>query len=328
LTGSQTARVNLAETPASLQLRNDSRMARTRGEMITPLHNKDGFFKYYTAASAELTLKHTSRKWSTPALFNDPFDNQFDLHLEEPTETLVDENLTQFHELIHSPHPLRPNQLGAMTPVAEYIRQIYQQNPDFKYTDEHLAYLRGGVVEGMQRAIEINPGINAEIRSAMADTSIFCLSETHDNLLMWSHYAQNHTGAVIKFLSLPQVDSPLILAQPVRYTAQIPRREFASMMDFQKSLTDTIEQITLTKSDVWAYEREWRIVAGLRDKTQTYEILRFVPEEVGEVYLGCKIANDDQEKIVELTRSLYPAARIFQAEKHPREFALVFGEVS
>lgn len=144
----------------------------------------------------------------------------------------------------------------------------------------------------------------------------------------WSTFdAQNHTGAVIKFLSLPQVDLPLILAQPVRYTAEIPRSEFASMMDFQKSLTDTVEQITLTKGDVWAYEREWRIVTSLRDKTQSYEIIRFAPEEVGEVYLGCKITEDDKNELVELTRRIYPAAKIFQARKHPKEFALIFEEV-
>ena len=84
----------------------------------------------------------------------------------------------------------------------------------------------------MQRAIKISPETNAEIRSVMADTAVFCLSETHDNLLMWSHYAQNHTGAVIKFLSLPEVDFPIIVAQPVRYTRQMPLLTFAALMDF------------------------------------------------------------------------------------------------
>jgi hypothetical protein len=180
----------------------------------------------------------------------------------------------------------------------------------------------------MERATNTSPQINAEIRAVMADTSIFCVSETHDNLLMWSHYAQNHTGAVIKFLALPEVDSPLIVAQSVRYTTRMPRREFASILDFQKSLTETVELITLTKSDVWAYEKEWRIVAGLRDKTQSYEILRYAPEELGAVYLGCKMADDDKQELVEITRRLYPQAKLYQANKHPREFALIFTEIT
>lgn len=295
--------------------------------MIDPLHNRDGFFKYYTAASAKLTLKHTTRKWSTPFLFNDPFDNQFELHLQDISDELVDQNLQEWHALITSPDPLRANQLGPLTPIVEYIRQIRQQHA-LQYTEEELAYVRGGVVEGMEHATNISPEINAQTRSVMADTSIFCVSETHDNLLMWSHYAQNHTGAVIKFLALPEVDSPLIVAQPVRYTTRMPRREFASMLDFQRSLTETVELITLTKSDVWAYEKEWRIVAGLRDKTQSYEILSYAPEEVGAVYLGCKMTDDDKQELIGSTRRLYPQAKLYQAEKHPREFALIFTEIT
>jgi hypothetical protein len=127
--------------------------------MIMPLHNKDAFFKYYTAASAKLTLRHTSRKWSTPLLFNDPFDNQFELHLEEISGERVAQNLQDWHALITSPDPLRPNQLGHLTPIAEYIRQIRQQH-DLKYTEEELAYVRGGIVEGMEAA----PGPPAEVR--------------------------------------------------------------------------------------------------------------------------------------------------------------------
>jgi hypothetical protein len=67
------------------------------------------------------------------------------------------------------------------------------------------------------------PTMNAEIRAVLADTTVFCLSETHDNLLMWSHYAQNHTGVVIKSLALAKVDAPTIVAQPVRYSRQVPQ---------------------------------------------------------------------------------------------------------
>ena len=95
--------------------------------MITPWHDKDGFFKYYTADFAKLTLKNTSRKWSTPFLFNDPFDNQFDLYLEEPSDELVEKGLKQFHEIVTSPEPLKDNQFGPLTPKLEFIRQVRLQ---------------------------------------------------------------------------------------------------------------------------------------------------------------------------------------------------------
>jgi hypothetical protein len=209
----------------------------------------------------------------------------------------------------------------------ELIRQTHAANPDFKYTPEELAELLEGEREAMQRVAAIAPETSDEIRRIMADTSIFCLSETHDNLLMWSHYAQNHTGAVIKFLALPEVDSPLIVAQPVRYSEHMPRLKFASLLDFYEARMNVLETITLSKSVVWSYEKEWRIVASLRDKALDHEILPFAPEEVGAVYLGCKMTPESRGEIIAVTRGLYPNAAIFQAEKHQGEFSLMFCEV-
>jgi hypothetical protein len=268
--------------------------------MTTSRHDKQAFFKYYSAESVKITLSSTSLKWSTPAVFNDPFDNQFELHYEEPTDELVESQLKQFIETITSPEPLRPNQFGPKTEIMEFIRQVHMQTPDIKYTEDYLTHLRGGVIEGMQRVSAYMPEANAEIRRVMADTSVFCLSETHDNLLMWSHYAQNHTGAVIEFRVLPEVDSPTLAAKPVRYSTQLPRLIFAGLADFERLCHEMVEVITLTKSDVWAYEKEWRIVSGLRDKTKSYEILPCHPEEIGAVYIGCKMT--DPDKAVSLSR--------------------------
>ncbi|HEY5212249.1 MAG TPA: DUF2971 domain-containing protein [Acidobacteriaceae bacterium] len=296
--------------------------------MITPVHEKDGFFKYYTASSAKITLRSASRKWSTPPLFNDPFDNQFDLHLEEHTADLVKQSLCQFIETITSSQPLNVSQFAFFSPVIEMIRQVHMQNPDLQYTEDELAELREGVIEGMQQATKINPETNAKIRAILADITIFCVSETHDNLLMWSHYAQRHTGIAIKFLSLPEVDSPIILARPVRYMKQMPRLTFAALMDLDATRKYVFDYITLTKNDAWAYEKEWRIVTSLRDKTRSFEILPFAPEEIGAVYLGCSMAIDDKHEIIQIARGKYPNAKIFEAIKHEREFALVFREIT
>jgi len=99
-------------------------------------------------------------------------------------------------------------------------------------------------------------------------------------------------------------------------------------MDFARAQKDIIEHITLIKSEVWTYEKEWRIIASLRNKTQSHEVLPYVPEEIGAVYLGCKIAKEDKEEIIEVTRRVYSTAKIFQAKKHDREFALIFREIT
>lgn len=39
-------------------------------------HDKKFFYKYVTAEVAATTLRNRSLKYSSPVLFNDPFDNQ------------------------------------------------------------------------------------------------------------------------------------------------------------------------------------------------------------------------------------------------------------
>ena len=93
--------------------------------MIIPQHNRGTFFKYYTPESAKSTLRNGSRKWSTPFLFNDPFDNQFDLDFPEPTGELVTRSTEQFLATLRSPKPFKPFQFGDKTPMMEFLRRIH-----------------------------------------------------------------------------------------------------------------------------------------------------------------------------------------------------------
>jgi DNA-directed RNA polymerase subunit F len=295
--------------------------------MVAPLHDKEGFFKYYTAESTKLTLTTGARKWSTPALFNDPFDNQFDLKFEEPSVGLARTHVGQFLELMTAGQPIGRDQFGDLAPVMEYLRQIHIQNPGLRYSEADLAELVEGATEGMENVVKTLPQANSEVRAILADTSIFCLSETCDNLLMWSHYAHNHSGAVIYFLSLQEVDSPLTLAEPVRYLREFPRLEFASLMNGEDMRKRVYETVTLSKSEVWSYEREWRVVTSLREKTKPYEIIPFAREEVGAVYLGCRMDEGDRNEIVDIVRSRYSDAKLFQAKNNAHNFSLIFEQI-
>jgi hypothetical protein len=293
--------------------------------MTTPRHNQHSFFKYYTPESAKLTLRNGSRKWSTPLQFNDPFDNQFDIGFPEPPAEVVAQKAERILTALRSPEPLKPSQFGAKTAEMELLRQLYQHNPGIQFTDDDIAYLQGGVLQGMHNVRRTAPEFNAEVRRIMSDTSIFCVSETPDNILMWSHYAANHTGAVVEFRAAEEVDSPLLVAQPVRYSEDMPHLNYDILeMDSKLARIEIFDTVTLSKSHVWAYEREWRVWSTLRDKTKAFEIIPFSPKEIEAVYLGCKISSDDREQIAEIMSNKYPTAKIFMAETHPSRFELIF----
>lgn len=294
--------------------------------MITR-NSQEHFFKYFTAQAAKEVLSKGTFKWSTPALFNDPFDNQFDFLLHEDDALMAEQSFNHFMTVLNGHEVVTCYHNQQMNSVMEYLRKTIKER-GFIPTKEDIALLKQDSLEGAKNAAARAPEINNFTKKLLSDNSIFCLTETYDNLLMWAHYANNHTGLVIK-LAPHNDDSFLTIAQKVNYSEDIPRftaEDFLTKTSAQLG-EKVLSQLTLTKSTEWYYEKEWRIVAGLRNKLNTHEFIPFFIEEVEDIYLGCRISECDKAEIISLTRNLYPHVNIYQATKHQTKFSLVFNKL-
>lgn len=281
------------------------------------------FYKYYSIDSGILTLKDTMIKWSNPKEFNDPFDNQFNIKYVGTIEEAENETKKFIINCILENKPI-PDFLPVKNSMQMQIMQSISKEK-FKQVIPRIMSIKNiyppNFIEDQQKAFNIG------FRNIMSDSSMFCLTEEKDNLLMWAHYANNHTGIVIKFRNIPDGDSPIQLAQKVAYTNKIPEVPISKFIRNEFTI-DTLHQIyTLTKSKEWAYEKEWRIVTTLRNKTKSFEILPFVKEEVAAVYLGCKINSTSKDTVVKIIKSKYPWAEIYQANKDSCEFKLIFNKI-
>ncbi|WDE07852.1 DUF2971 domain-containing protein [Thalassomonas viridans] len=98
---------------------------------------------------------------------------------------------------------------------------------------------------------------------------IVSLTETHDNLLMWSHYADEHRGMVIGF-DIPQA-SPFeffldagagVSAGKGSHFHKVNYRKFRQFSgEINASNLDEVRlHYMLSKSDEWIYEKEHRFV--------------------------------------------------------------------
>lgn len=105
------------------------------------------------------------------------------------------------------------------------------------------------------------------IKEFMDLHGVLCLSEIPDNLLMWSHYADNHKGAVVEFFV--DENDPFNLFY-INYVAKTSDAKF-DKVSYKKnrsylgcSLTDDLQKIrehyTFTKSEDWDYEKEHRFI--------------------------------------------------------------------
>ena len=139
---------------------------------------------------------------------------------------------------------------------------------------------------------------NDVIKPSLPHFGILSLSETHTNLVMWAHYADNHQGIVLDldeshpfFYTPPQNCHLLHRIKKVEYLDERPIITSDEWGCDEKSF--------LTKSKDWVYEREYRMSILFDDKdtdTNKYNI-QFPPEIVKSVYIGCKATKETIEYI-------------------------------
>lgn len=162
---------------------------------------------------------------------------------------------------------------------------------------------------------------------------IFCLSERNDNILMWSHYANYHTGVVLKFKIIPELDTPLSIARPVIYVPTPPFyfsatqiiEQILSIKKIETDLQKLNEHYTYIKSDVWAEEKEWR-VWDIKPKNTSgwYSDYKLYPQELETIYFGCKINVEEKNKIIQVAKQFNPNMTFYQSEKCSKTYGIIF----
>jgi len=136
----------------------------------------------------------------------------------------------------------------------------------------------------------------------------FCGSNT--NILMWSHYSDSHKGICLKFdLS----KSPETFLYPIKiiYTKEYPTFNFLNKKD------DIIEFLFQTKSDLWEYESELRVVKP------TIGAYPFSKKSLTEITFGCKTDLKDIEKYIGLLKDKnYHNCKVTKTKPSPSKFTL------
>lgn len=146
---------------------------------------------------------------------------------------------------------------------------------------------------------------------------------------MWSHYAANHTGIVIALAPAANGSSPWDLARPVRYAAELPtladEELLSDILAGRKTFIGSVlvEHLIYTKSHIWAYERERRLVTRRRPgAVGDYEDNLFLPEEIGGIIFGSRALDEDIKAVCEIVSAKYPSASLMQAKLNRDAFDL------
>jgi len=270
-------------------------------------------YKYLQPSRLDV-LQHRRIRFTQPGDFNDPFEFRpciqgaaSDNYVEEHFEELVEDDLSKYGALTN------------IVPKSVLKETLFAQKnklPElFRLLEPQL----------IQRASSFfDTFLNQNV-------GVLCLSEIRDSILMWGHYTDNHQGFVIGFDS----DSPFFskrrsesdefgFLRHVNYQIQRP----------QVILSDTTSSAWFeTKSEQWAYEKEWRIVRVLSEAACRIDrnpfpvcLFEFPADAVREIIMGMRFSSSLLPKMQSLAVA-FPRTTLLRASEDPHDYRLVISDV-
>jgi len=289
-------------------------------------------FKYVKPKTAITILENKTLQWSIPDSFNDPFEFKspfaYGFEWDEMTEVV----LRELAKILTQPE--EPNLVDG-NPVAPNIKERRKECKG-KDPNEIIELIRPRFLPLVERFKEEAAHDEENWREWKKSYLVLCLSAVHNHILMWSHYTSSHQGAVFEFRPIVQSSNATLFgtstlfAQPVFYSLKVPvaanLEEYVGYLTGQKPKPDTsnaFKKSTYTKSSVWAYENEWRVLDKKRAGEEGTSVLRkFQPQELVSVYLGCRILPEDRQRIIGLLDRWEAPVSLFQMRDERIRFEL------
>lgn len=239
-------------------------------------------YKYRAFNEFSLRMLVNREMWlAKPESFNDPFDCALTPGCPKTTND-------QLHQL------------------GNIIRELYEPEEAEKQINE--------IVERNQLK-PVEKVVDSSIEKHMIearDSGVFSLSEKNDDILMWSHCANNHTGFCIEFERRNVKDNFLshFMCRKVQYTGDYPNLH---------QIIDLSDVNLFTKAEGWRYESEWRLV------TKRGNVVLPLPAPITAIYFGLR---SDEENI-KTVKNIFSneSVTFYLAKRKHGQFAIEFKEI-
>lgn len=186
-------------------------------------------YKYRTYSARNLSMLSNNEIYFSPSnSFNDPFD-------------CLARKEMEFSD--------RNDLIARMAPLETHHRKLSMP--------EAIAYVESRTHNEIATKTYIEEKSKLFQKIVLQTFGIYSISEVNDDILMWSHYSDGHTGFCIEF---NRDDSNFLgEAKPVEYPATDDFPFINYWVGDNDRQTEEFIKIILTKSRHWSYEKEWRI---------------------------------------------------------------------
>jgi len=288
-------------------------------------------FKYTNPKNGLMILQERKLRFTQPLSFNDPFDSAPIVSLDCSNSELYEliaqhlDNNPEIYDLL-----IQKSALQEYEKLPEYLKSLIScddiKNFGSKYIIEKFSSYKK-VLETLNYEDVKKSAKELVVYLLANQIGIFCLSDIHNNLLMWSHYADSHKGIVIGFdrdyelFNLKINDFTKL--RKVKYTSDRPHVNFKLTNHSIEENMKLAEKIYFTKSSEWEYELEYRVIKILDHvtKTENYDqnefpihLFPFSESAIKSVIIGDRVTKENITKVLDtLSTNNYDHVEIFYA---------------
>ncbi|MDM5120974.1 DUF2971 domain-containing protein [Aeromonas hydrophila] len=274
--------------------------------------------------------------YASPATFNDPLDcNMFSIENNSSIEELrkIYARLKFPRTLKNAEKNIRGKDIEAkIKPLLEEMAKSIViddlNRMSYNSTDPEYTCTPEDAETGI-----LTSNILSELREHYS-RGVFCFSKDGKNMLMWSHYGDEHKGICIGY-SNDRKPTPNI--RPVIYGKYGVIKTSSLYKAFVKNDKDeqtTIEnEILLKKSSAWRYEKEYRLISrtGLQDSPLKLEEITFglrCPDEVRHTIIKMMEGRQQEIKYYEMVLTHKSANLIKSPYNGNSEWSINFPQVA
>lgn len=248
-------------------------------------------------------LINEQERQSYPVEFNDPFDASLKINYEELSKELfLKRNMKNMvKELekhgVHITNEDTQSIFNSDDPLYAFAKLVAKFDSKLNGKEDEFAKFLS------EQTLNFTKEMFNKFRTSFQNGYlIVCFSELKDSILMWSHYAANHTGFCIEynFYELGPFNAQSRLLNPVIYTDELfdATKYILQPLIREDHNFNNLFGIypAISKSTSWSYEKEWRTVSPLGPSASEEDRFIKVPKPKA-LYVGAKSTEDNITKL-------------------------------
>ena len=239
----------------------------------------------------DLTLRNLKRQsvyFASPQNFNDPYDCAITAEIKDLTAAQVE--------------VFKSHLLG-------------KEETPFEVKKELTSLSNHEVGEKLKNII--SDVVVTQKANFFSNCGITCLSESNDDLLMWSHYGGRYKGFCLEF---DTKFAPFTKARKVEYSEHMPKID--PLPFIMGEVDNQFFNLFCLKSKSWTYEKEWRVF-----HVHAGTLFTYLPEALTGIYLGPDMEQDCLEIIALIIGGQNPNVKLYRGRRSSELFKVEYEQV-